>query len=257
MKAVILSGGFGTRIAEETHNRPKPMIEIGGKPILWHIMKIYSYYGVNDFIICCGYKGNIIKEYFSNYSILSSDITYDLQKNSIKVHKKNAEPWKVTVVDTGEATMTGGRIKKIQNYLKNEKNFCVTYGDGVSDINIKKSIEFHLKQKKIATIAAVHPPSRFGALEIKQNLISKFVEKPAGDNTFINGGFFVFSHKIFESIKYSNSILEKDVLPLLARKKQLSSFKHTGFWQPMDTIRDKNLLEALIDSNSAPWVKWK
>lgn len=255
MKVVILAGGLGSRISEESSIRPKPMIEIGGKPILWHIMKIYSLYGLNDFIVCCGYKGYMIKEYFLNYFYHMSDITIDLEKNSIEIHKKNIELWKITFVDTGENTMTGGRIKRIKDYVKNE-TFCMTYGDGLSDINIKSLLNHHQKHKKIATITGVQPPGRFGALRINDDSVVGFQEKPKGDNSVINGGFFVLNQQIFDYIKNDNTIWEKEPLELLANDGQLSLFKHDGFWQPMDTLRDKNLLEDLWASGKAPWKQW-
>ena len=256
MKAVILAGGLGTRISEETHLKPKPMIEIGNKPILWHIMKSYSYYGVNDFIICCGYKGYLIKEYFANYSLHQSDVTFELEKNNVTVHSDRSEPWTITLVDTGDNAMTGGRILAVKDYLKNEKTFCLTYGDGVSDINIKKSIDFHKSHKKMATISAVIPPARFGALNIEDGVVKDFIEKPKGDGGFINGGFFVLSTDVINLIDGSDCIWEQEPLRKLARDKELMAYEHDGFWQPMDTLRDKDLLEKLWQDNKAPWKKW-
>jgi len=253
MKAVILAGGLGTRISEETHSIPKPMIEIGSKPILWHIMKLYSFYGVNEFIICCGYKGYVIKEYFANYFLHNSDVTFDLNQNNIIVHHQRSEPWKVTLVDTGYSSMTGGRIKRIKDYIDND--FCLTYGDGLSDVNIADLISFHKKEGKLATLTAVSPPGRFGALELSGNIVKNFKEKPQGDNMFINGGFFVLSKKIFDYIDGDETIWEAEPLENIAKDNQLSAFIHNGFWQPMDTLRDKKLLENLWN-NSPPWKKW-
>jgi glucose-1-phosphate cytidylyltransferase len=257
MKAVILAGGLGTRISEETHLKPKPMIEIGGKPILWHIMKNYSSYGINDFIICCGYKGYVIKEYFANYFLHMSDITIDMNNNQMEVHQQNAEPWKVTLVDTGEKTMTGGRLKRVEKYLINEDAFCFTYGDGLSDINIADEIKFHFSHQKIATVAAVQPPGRYGALKIdsKKN-ITNFLEKPLGDGALINGGFFVLSPKCIDLIDGDETTWEAFPLTKLAEMSELVAFEHNSFWQPMDTLRDKNLLEELWNSGNAPWKKW-
>jgi len=255
MKAVILAGGLGTRISEETHLKPKPMIEIGGKPILWHIMKIYSVHGINDFIICLGYKGYLIKEYFANYSLHMSDVTFDFKHNEIKIHEKKAEPWSVTLVDTGEQTMTGGRLKRVRKYLDNE-DFCFTYGDGVSDINITKLIKFHKKQETLATCTATQPPGRFGALDMAQNRIISFNEKPLGDGAWINGGFFVLSPKVIDYIDGDNTTWEKEPIERLAREGELSAFKHKGFWKPMDTLRDKNQLDELWNSGHAPWKIW-
>ncbi|WP_443643429.1 glucose-1-phosphate cytidylyltransferase [Candidatus Levibacter sp. Uisw_134_01] len=258
MKAVILAGGFGTRISEETHLKPKPMIEIGGKPILWHIMKHYSFHKVTDFVICCGYKGYVIKEYFSNYFLHQSDVTFCMKKNRMQVHQNNSEPWTVTLVDTGEDTMTGGRLKRITNYLKNEDNFCFTYGDGLSDVDISGSIAFHKKHKKLATLTATRPPGRYGALKIGVNDdVNSFQEKPDGDGGWVNGGFFVLSPKILDKINGNHSSWENDVLPILADENQLSAFKHSGFWQPMDTLREKNMLNQLWVDNRAPWKVWK
>tara|TARA_B100001287_G_scaffold276631_1_gene288360 strand:+ start:256 stop:1026 length:771 start_codon:yes stop_codon:yes gene_type:complete len=256
MKAVILAGGLGTRISEETHLKPKPMIEIGNKPILWHIMKSYSYNGINDFIICCGYKGYLVKEYFANYSLHQSDVTFKLENNNVTVHSDRSEPWTITLVDTGENAMTGGRILAVRDYLKNEKIFCLTYGDGVSDINIKKSIDFHKNHKKMATISAVIPPARFGALNIEGGLVKDFIEKPKGEGGLINGGFFVLSTDVINLIDGYDCVWEQEPLRKLAREKELMAYEHDGFWQPMDTLRDKELLEKLWKDNKAPWKKW-
>ena len=258
MIAVILAGGFGTRISEETHLKPKPMIEIGGKPILWHIMKHYSFHQVTDFVIGCGYKGYIIKEYFSNYFLHQSDVTFCMKKNRMQVHQNNSEPWTVTLVDTGEDTMTGGRLKRITNYLKNEDNFCFTYVDGLGDVDISRSIAFHKKHKKLATLTATRPPGRYGALKIGvKDDVESFQEKPDGDGGWVNGGFFVLSPKVLDKINDDQSSWENDVLPILADENQLSAFKHSGFWQPMDTLRDKNMLNKLWVENKAPWKVWK
>ncbi|MBY0379887.1 MAG: glucose-1-phosphate cytidylyltransferase, partial [Burkholderiales bacterium] len=245
MKCVILAGGLGTRISEETIIKPKPMIEIGGKPILWHIMKIYSYYGINEFIICLGYKGYIIKEYFANYFLHMSDITFDMANNQMQVHNKYAEPWKVTLIDTGDNSMTGGRLKRVAEYIKDEEAFCFTYGDGVSDINIAELIKFHKNSGKHATLTAVTPPGRFGALDIKDNLITSFKEKPKGDGGKINGGFFVLSSRVLDLIGDDSCVWEQEPLEKLASSHQLTAFQHDGFWQPMDTLRDKTNLENL------------
>ena len=257
MKAVILAGGLGTRISEESGSRPKPMIEIGGKPILWHIMKIYSHYGINDFIVCCGYKGYVIKEYFANYFLHMSDVTFDMQKNSMEVHQKFAEPWKVTLVDTGDDTMTGGRLKRVADYIQDEEAFCLTYGDGVSDINIKELIDFHKAQKLQATVSAVYPPGRFGAIDVQGHKVTSFKEKPKGDGGMINGGFFVLSPAVLSLIKDDSTIWEQGPLETLASNHQIAAYEHKGFWQPMDTLRDKNHLEELWSSGSAPWKKWE
>lgn len=254
MKAVILAGGIGTRISEESYLKPKPMIEIGGMPILWHIMKIYSTYNINEFVICLGYKGYQIKEFFANYNLHMSDITIDIQKNNLEIHSSNVEPWKITLVDTGENTMTGGRIKRISNYV--DDTFCLTYGDGVSNVNIQKLIDFHQKNKFIGTLTAVQPPGRFGILEIEQNNVSRFQEKPSGDYSWINGGFFVFEPSIMDYIQDDNTVFERTPLETLSKNGQLGAFKHTGFWQSMDTIRDKNYLESLWTSNQAAWKIW-
>jgi glucose-1-phosphate cytidylyltransferase len=256
MKVVILAGGLGTRISEETHLKPKPMIEIGGKPILWHIMKIYSAYGLNDFVICCGYKGYIIKEYFANYFLHMADVTFDMQKNQMKVHQCNAEPWKVTLVDTGENTQTGGRLKRVSDYVKDDEAFCFTYGDGVSDIDITKLIAFHKTQNVIATLTAAAPPGRFGALDIVGNKVISFREKPKGDGMMINAGFFVLSPKVFNYIDNDETVWELAPLMSLAKNGNLAAFHHHGFWRPMDTLRDKNYLEDLWQSGNAPWKVW-
>ena len=257
MKAVILAGGLGTRLSEETITKPKPMVEIGGKPIIWHIMKTYSHYNVNDFIICCGYKGYVIKEYFANYFLHQSDVTFDIKNNKMIVHRKRVEPWTVTLVDTGENSMTGGRLKRVLSYLKNEKAFCFTYGDGVADINISALIKFHLSHGKLATLTATYAPGRFGALNIENDRILKFEEKPKGDGALINGGFFVLSPKVIERIEDDKTIWEHEPLKGLANDCELISFKHDGFWQPMDTLRDKTKLNELYKNNKAPWKVWK
>lgn len=257
MKAVILAGGLGTRISEESLYKPKPMIEVGGKPILWHIMKIYSHYGINDFIVCCGYKGYVIKEYFANYFLHMSDVTFDMQKNSMEVHQRFAEPWKVTLVDTGEDTMTGGRLKRVGEYVKDEEAFCFTYGDGVSDINIQTLIDFHKQQGVQATLTAVYPPGRFGALDIKNHKVTTFQEKPKGDGGMINGGFFVLSPSILSLLKDDSTVWEKEPLEYLATANQMAAYNHSGFWQAMDTLRDKNYLEELWSSGNAPWKSWE
>lgn len=256
MKAVILAGGLGTRISEETLVRPKPMIEIGGKPILWHIMKIYSSHGVNEFVICCGYKSYMIKEYFLNYFVHQSDITIDVANNEIEVHKRNAEPWKVTLVDTGKHSMTGGRLKRVSEHLKDEDAFCFTYGDGVSDIDISKEIEFHHAHGKLATIASVQPPGRYGALDLDGEQVKGFIEKPKGDGGWINGGFFVLSPKVLDYISDDSTVWEAEPLEALAKDGQMQAFFHEGFWHPMDTLRDKNLLEELWANDNAPWKRW-
>src|SRR5215472_340967 len=256
MKAVILAGGLGTRISEETHLRPKPMIEIGGKPILWHIMKIYSAHDVNEFVICCGYKGYLIKEYFANYFLHMSDVTIEMADNNVIVHQKKAEPWRVTLVDTGDDTMTGGRLKRVGEYIKGEEAFCFTYGDGLSDLNISASIEFHKHHGKLATITAVLPAGRYGALQCVGEQVSGFEEKPRGDGGLINGGFFVLSPKCLELIEGDASSWEGKSLGDLAASGQLMAFEHRGFWQPMDTLRDKNMLEQLWATGKAPWKVW-
>ena len=256
MKVVILAGGLGTRISEETDTIPKPMIQIGGKPILWHIMKMYSTHGINDFIICCGYKGYVIKEYFANYFLHQSDVTFCMKENKMKVHCKRAEPWTVTLVDTGEDTMTGGRLKRIEAYVKDEEAFCLTYGDGVSDIDIKKLIKFHKQKNTLATLASVYPPGRFGALDIKNEKVHTFKEKPKGDGGRINGGFFVLSPKVIDFIEGDYIFWEQQPMESLAQQDQMSAFEHNGFWQPMDTLRDKKYLEDLWRSKKAPWKTW-
>ena len=257
MKAVILAGGLGSRIAEETSVRPKPMIEIGGKPILWHIMKIYSHHGINDFIICCGYKGYVIKEYFSNYFLHMSDVTFDMSANSVEVHHRKAEPWRVTLIDTGDETMTGGRLKRISKYVENEDVFCMTYGDGLGDVNISESLEFHKSKQTLATLTATLPPGRFGALQIDDGKVRNIKEKPQGDGASINGGYFVLSPKVLDLIQDDQTIWERGPLEVLAERGQLASYAHTGFWQPMDTLREKNYLEELWQSGNAPWKVWK
>ena len=257
MKAVILAGGLGTRISEETHLKPKPMIEIGGMPIIWHIMKMYSSHGINDFIICCGYKGYVLKEYFANYFLHMSDITFNISANTMNVHKKDAEPWNVTLIDTGESTLTGGRLKKVSEYLKDEDAFCFTYGDGVSDIDISKTIEFHQSHGKLATVSAVLPPGRYGALNLDGHQVQGFTEKPLGDGGVINGGFFVLSPQVLDLIDGDQTSWEDGPLSKLAKNNELMAFRHEGFWQPMDTLRDKNNLEDLWSKGHAPWRTWK
>jgi glucose-1-phosphate cytidylyltransferase len=257
MKAVILAGGFGTRLSEETASQPKPMVEIGGKPILWHILKIYSFYGINDFIICCGYKGYVIKEYFANYFLHQSDVTFNMKENKMTVLQDRVESWTVTLVDTGDNSMTGGRLRRVLPYLKDEKAFCFTYGDGVADINITDLINFHYSHGKEATLTSAFPPGRFGALDIVNDQVEKFEEKPKGDGALINAGFFVLSPKVIDRISGDNSIWEQEPLKGLAKDGELMSFKHSGFWQPMDTLRDKIKLEKLLKENRAPWQKWK
>ncbi|KQV47557.1 MULTISPECIES: glucose-1-phosphate cytidylyltransferase [unclassified Duganella] len=256
MKAVILAGGLGTRISEETHVRPKPMVEIGGKPILWHIMKTYSAYGINEFVICCGYKGYMIKEYFANYFLHTSDVTFDIARNQMEVHQRYAEPWKVTLVDTGEQTMTGGRLRRVADHVKNEPAFCLTYGDGVSDVNIGALIEFHRTQNTKATLTAVVPPARFGALDLQGDKVVSFVEKPKGDGGLVNGGFFVLSPDVLDYLSDDKTVWEREPLERLASEGQLAAFPHHGFWQPMDTLRDKTYLEELWQSGEAPWKVW-
>jgi len=257
MKAVILAGGLGTRLSEETSVRPKPMVEVAGKPILWHIMKIYSHYGINDFIICCGYKGYVIKEYFANYFLHTSDVTFDMQENRMQVHQNQAEPWRVTLIDTGENSMTGGRLRRVKDYLADEELFCFTYGDGVADVNITELIEFHKKQDVLATLTATHAPGRFGALDIGNHKVASFKEKPKGDGAMINGGFFVLSPKVIDLIEGDHTTWEREPLEHLAEQGQLAAYPHDGFWQPMDTLRDKVLLEELWNSGKAPWKVWK
>ena len=256
MKVVILAGGFGTRISEESQLRPKPMIEIGGRPIIWHIMKMYSAYGLNDFVICCGYKGYVIKEYFANYLLHMSDVTIDTGRGSMEVHQHNAEPWRVTMVDTGESTMTGGRLRRIRSYL-NDEEFCCTYGDGLSDANIPALIEFHQRSGKLMTLTAVRPPARFGALEMEGGDVVSFQEKPVGDGAWINGGFFVIHPSALDYVEGDATIWEREPMERLARERQLGAYIHGGFWQPMDTLRDRNHLEALWSSGEAPWKAWK
>lgn len=257
MKAVILAGGLGTRISEETSVKPKPMVEIGGKPILWHIMKTYSAHGIDDFIICCGYKGYVIKEYFANYFLHMSDVTFDMRFNQMSVHGGKAEPWKVTLVDTGETTMTGGRLKRVREYIGND-TFCFTYGDGVASVDITKLIEFHKSQKTLGTMTAVQPPGRFGAIVLgsEQTKITSFREKPEGDGAWINGGYFVLEPEVIDLVDNDSTIWEKEPLEKLAEKDQLSAYKHDGFWQPMDTLRDRNYLEGLWNKDKAPWKVW-
>jgi glucose-1-phosphate cytidylyltransferase len=255
MKAVILAGGLGTRISEETAMRPKPMVEVGGNPILWHIMKIFSAHGIQDFIICLGYKGYMIKEYFANYFLHMSDVTFDMVNNKMEVHQNHVEPWRVTLVDTGTETMTGGRLKRIRPYLDDE-DFCFTYGDGVGDVNITELIAFHKDQTRLATLTATQPPGRFGAISLQQNRITAFQEKPAGDSGWINGGFFVLSPKVIDYIAGDSTVWERDPMERLAKEGQLSAFLHNGFWQPMDTLRDKVRLEELWATGSAPWKVW-
>jgi len=256
MKAVILAGGLGTRISEETHLKPKPMIEIGGMPILWHIMKIYSHHGINDFVICCGYKGYIIKEYFANYFLHTSDVTFDMRNNSMQVHQQSAEPWRVTLIDTGEETMTGGRLRRVAPYLKDEEAFCLTYGDGVSDVNITELIAFHKAQKVKATLTATPPPGRFGALDMLGKKVLAFKEKPKGDGGMINGGFFVLSPAVLSLLDGDDCIWERAPLETLAERGELAAYQHHGFWQAMDTLRDKTHLEELWQSGQAPWKVW-
>lgn len=257
MKAVILAGGLGTRISEEAGLKPKPMIEIGGKPILWHIMKIYAAHGVNDFVICCGYKGYVIKEYFANYFLHMSDVTFDMVGNTMEVHQRKAEPWRVTLIDTGEETMTGGRLKRVAPYVRDEELFCFTYGDGVADLNISELIAFHKAQKVKATLTATFPPGRFGALDMQGDKVRSFQEKPKGDGAMINGGFFVLSPSVIDYIADDASVWEREPLERLAAEGQLAAFKHGGFWQPMDTLRDKTHLEELWACGRAPWKVWE
>jgi glucose-1-phosphate cytidylyltransferase len=256
MKCVILAGGLGTRLSEETQLKPKPMIEIGGRPILWHIMKIYSAFGVNDFIVCCGYKGYVIKEYFANYALHMSDVTFDMSNNSISVHQRLVEPWKVTLVDTGEDSNTGGRLQAVKGYIKDEKTFCFTYGDGLADIDIGALLKFHREHGRPATITAVQPPGRYGGLRIESDSVREFVEKPKGDGGWINGGFFVLSPNVLNYVEDSQTSWEASSLARLAADKKLMAFKHSGFWQPMDTLRDMRLLEQLWQTNKAPWKVW-
>ena len=254
MKAVILAGGQGTRISEETYLKPKPMVEIGGKPILWHIMKSYSHYGINEFVICLGYKGYLIKEYFANYALHESDFTIDIQKNSLDIHKNNADPWKVTLIDTGEESMTGGRIKRISKYL--DDTFCLTYGDGLADVNISESISHHKKNKTIGTLTAVQPPGKFGSVTIEDNMVTTFQEKPKGDAGWVNGGFFVLEPEIIDYIEGDDTMFEREPLQQLTQENQLSAYHHNGFWHPMDTLSDKRKLEQLWSKGNAPWKVW-
>jgi glucose-1-phosphate cytidylyltransferase len=257
VKAVILAGGLGTRISEETYLKPKPMIEVVGKPILWHIMQIYSSHGVNDFVVCCGYKGYIIKEYFANYFLHMSDVTFDMQNNKMEVHQQNVEPWRVTLVDTGDNSMTGGRLKRVYSYIKDEDAFCFTYGDGVADINITAQLAYHKQHGKRATVAAVRPPGRYGALSMVGQSVRGFIEKPQGDGGWINGGFFVLSPSCIDLIDGDSSSWEGEPLSKLATQDELMAYEHSGFWQPMDTLRDKNHLEELWKNGKAPWKVWK
>jgi len=256
MKAVILAGGLGTRLSEETSFKPKPMVEIGGRPILWHIMKIYSAHGINDFVVCCGYKGYVIKEYFANYFLHMSDVTFDMQQNQMHVHNQRAEPWKVTLVDTGDDSMTGGRLGRVAEYVKDEEAFCFTYGDGVADIDVARLLEFHRLHGKKATLTATYPPGRFGALDIHNESVREFKEKPQGDGAMINGGFFVLSPEVLPYISGDACIWEQEPLMKLAKEGELMAFEHEGFWQPMDTLRDKQMLQKLWDSGKAPWKCW-
>ena len=256
MIAVILAGGYGTRLSEETRSRPKPMVEIGGQPMLWHIMKMYSAHGVNDFVICCGYRGYVIKEYFANYSLHMSDITFDLEENRTRVRNEKTEPWRVTLIDTGENTLTGGRLKRVAGYVKDENEFCMTYGDGLSDVDISATIAFHQKHGRLATVTAVKPPGRFGALELAGQKVTGFVEKPAGDQGLINGGFFVLDPRCLDMIEGDDTRWEDQPLARLASEDQLRAYEHLGFWQPMDTIRERDLLEDLWASGGAPWRTW-
>jgi glucose-1-phosphate cytidylyltransferase len=256
MKAVILAGGYGTRIAEETSLKPKPMVEIGGKPILWHILKGYSAHGVNDFVICCGYKGYVIKEYFANYFLHMSDVTFDMQENTMEVHQRHVEPWRVTLIDTGENTLTGGRLKRVEKYVENDDEFCFTYGDGLADVDISAEIAFHRNHGKLATVLAVQPPGRYGSLVRDGQMVSGFEEKPKGDGGWINGGFFVLSPQVIELIEDDRTSWENDTLAQLAFRGELMAFEHRGFWQPMDTLRDKNNLETLWLTGNGPWKVW-
>ena len=256
MKAVILAGGYGTRLSEETHSRPKPMVEIGGRPMLWHIMKMYSTHDVNDFIICCGYRGYMIKEYFANFSLHMSDITFDLEHNTVHVRKERTEPWKVTLIDTGEGTLTGGRLKRVADYVEGEDEFCMTYGDGLSDVDISATITFHREHGRLATVTAVKPPGRFGALELEGQRVTGFMEKPTGDEGLINGGFFVLDPHCLDLIDGDDTTWEDEPLTRLATGDQLRAYEHHGFWQPMDTVRERNLLEDLWASGGAPWKTW-
>jgi glucose-1-phosphate cytidylyltransferase len=255
-KAVILAGGFGTRLSEETHLRPKPMIEIGGMPLIWHIMKIYAHHGVNEFIVCCGYKGYVIKEYFANYFLHSSDVTFDLQSNRMEVHHQKAEPWRVTLIDTGESTMTGGRLKRVADYLRGDDQFCFTYGDGLADVDISAQLQFHQAHGKLATVTAVQPPGRYGALDLQGERVNGFLEKPRGEGGYINGGFFVLSPKVIDLIDGDATSWEGAPMERLAKSGELAAFKHDGFWQPMDTLREKLMLEKHWENKTAPWKVW-
>lgn len=256
MKAVILAGGLGTRLSEETHIRPKPMVEIGGRPILWHIMKMYSRHGINEFIICCGYKGYVIKEYFSNYFLHMSDVTFDMTSNKMQVHGRRAEPWTVTLVDTGDRSMTGGRLLRVADYIQDEDAFCFTYGDGVSDVDIGETIDFHFAHGKLATLTSTYPPGRFGAIEVEENRVTTFKEKPKGEGAKISSGFFVLSPKVLNLLKGDSTVWEQDPLKRLAEDGELMAYNHDGYWQPMDTLRDKQQLEKLWSSGAAPWRTW-
>ena len=255
MKAIILAGGFGTRISEETQFKPKPLIEIGGMPLLWHIMKIYSSYEINDFVICCGYKGYMIKEYFANYFLHMSDVTFDMKNNEMNVHRKSAESWNVTLIDTGINTMTGGRLKKVQQYVDSE-TFCFTYGDGLANISIKELIKFHKNNNTLATVTAVQPPARFGALELNENKVLSFTEKPPGDGNWINGGYFILEPGVFDYLENDSTVWEKEPIENLAKNNQLYVYRHSGFWQPLDTLREKNTLDELWSTGNAPWKLW-
>jgi glucose-1-phosphate cytidylyltransferase len=257
MKAVILAGGLGTRLSEETTVRPKPMVEIGGRPILWHVLKTYSRHGINDFIVCCGYKGYLIKEYFANYFLHMSDVTFDMRSNSMQVHQHRAEPWVVTLVDTGEKSMTGGRLRRVADYVRDEEAFCFTYGDGLGDVDITASIAFHRSHGKAATLTATYPPGRFGAVDVRENRVMSFKEKPKGDGALVNCGFFVLSPKVLGYLKDDHTVWEQEPLMRLAKESQLMAFEHKGFWHPMDTLRDKQLLEDLWERNAAPWKTWE
>lgn len=256
MKAVILAGGLGTRLSEETSIRPKPMVEIGGKPILWHIMKMYSSHGINDFVICCGYKGYLIKEYFANYFLHMSDVTFNMRENTMEVHGKRAEPWNVTLIDTGDVSMTGGRLRRVADYVRDEEAFCFTYGDGVGDIDISATVAFHKRHGKAATLTATYPPGRFGALDIQAGRVLNFKEKPKGDGAMINGGFFVLSPQVLDYLADDNTVWEQEPLKNLAAEGELMAYEHHGFWQPMDTLHDKNMLENLWHNDKAPWKTW-
>lgn len=256
MKAVILAGGLGTRLSEETSVRPKPMVEIGGKPILWHILKMYSAHGINDFIICCGYKGYVIKEYFANYFLHMSDVTFNMRDNTMKVHDQRAEDWNITLVDTGDESMTGGRLRRVADYVKDEEAFCFTYGDGVSDLDISATLAFHKAHGKAATLTATFPPGRFGALDIQKGQVLNFKEKPKGDGALINGGFFVLNPTVLDYLEGDSTTWEQEPLMKLAAEGQLMAYEHPGFWQPMDTLRDKHYLEDLWQSGKAPWKSW-